>query len=127
MVKDRNWRFRRYPLDMPIHKLVEHHIAKNKDLHSPPLGDPRRIHPGISKNKTARLAEDNHNESVDTRLSGARRDWRNRAAGRANQQAIRTRSRVRARGQMPQALPRATKQIQIKLLGFAWFYSSESG
>jgi hypothetical protein len=26
-----------------------------------------------------------------------------------------------------QANPSPTKQIQIKLLGFAWFYSSESG
>ena len=49
MVKHRNWRFRRNALDMSIHELVEHHVAKNKDPLSMPLRDPRRIHTGISK------------------------------------------------------------------------------
>jgi hypothetical protein len=40
MMKDRNWRFRRNPLDASIDVLVEHHVAKNEDPHSPPLGDP---------------------------------------------------------------------------------------
>ena len=53
MMKDRNWRFRRNALDSSIHKLVEHHVAKNEDPHSPPLGDPRRIHSRISKERSS--------------------------------------------------------------------------
>src|SRR5208282_620173 len=50
------------------------------DPHSPPLGDPRRIHSGISKNNIARRAEDNHIESVYTRLYGRLARARRRAS-----------------------------------------------
>jgi hypothetical protein len=37
------------------------------------------------------------------------------------------RASIGRRSEPGQANPSLTKQIQIKLLGFAWFYSSESG
>jgi hypothetical protein len=39
-------------------------------------------------------------------------------------EAVHTASRVRLGGQI---LPSQTKQNQTRMLGFAWFYSSESG
>ena len=70
MMKDRNWRFRRNALDASIHKLVEHHVAKNEDLHSPPLARPTtNSFKDLERTQFVyplAEAEDNHVGQVDT-------------------------------------------------------------
>jgi hypothetical protein len=43
VLKDRNRRFRRDPLDLSVDELVEHHVADNKYFRAAPLGHPRRV------------------------------------------------------------------------------------
>ena len=71
MVKDRNWRFRRNPLDASIHELVEHHVAKNEDPRSPPLGDPGRIHFAPDAYARNRLIQFSPRRLAGVEISGA--------------------------------------------------------